>query len=298
MPAPKTIHAVTASPWLLAIRPKTLPASAAPVIVGTACAAGDGGFSFLPALAALLGAMLLQVAVNLANDYFDDKHGIDSEKRLGPVRVTQSGLIPPRRVFAAMVLNLVLASAAGLYLVMRGGLPILAIGVICILSVLAYSAGPYPIASNGLGEISAFLFFGPVAVCGTYYVQTLSMGLRPVIAAIPPGLLVAAIMNVNNLRDIPTDTAAGKHTLSVRLGRGMSSVTCGLLIVIPFLMLPLLDLAGIMTGFGYLALASSPFCLPLLHDLFYVEGTRLNETLAKTARLSVLFSLFFSLGLL
>ncbi|WP_300672592.1 1,4-dihydroxy-2-naphthoate polyprenyltransferase [Desulfoluna sp.] len=294
----KTIQTITASPWFLAIRPKTLPASAAPVIVGTACAAGDGGFALLPALAALLGALLLQVAVNLANDYFDDKNGIDSEERVGPIRVTQSGLIPARAVFTAMGVCLVLASAVGVYLMMKGGLPILLIGLACILSTLAYSGGPYPIASNGLGEIFAFFFFGPVAVCGAYYVQTLQMGLRPFIASIPTGLLVAAIMNVNNLRDIHTDTAAGKRTLAVRLGRGKSSVICGLLILIPFLMLPLLHLFGVISGFGYLALGSAPLTLPLLHALFYVEGTPLNQTLAKTAQLSVLFSLLLAIGLL
>lgn len=293
-----TAQRFTSSPWFLAIRPKTLPASAAPVIVGTACAIGDGGFSFFPALAALVGALLLQVAVNLANDYFDDKHGIDSEERLGPIRVTQSGLIPARQVFSAMVGCLALATVVGLYLVMKGGLPILVIGIFCIISALAYSGGPYPIASNGLGEIFAFLFFGPVAVCGAYYVQTLDMGIRPLIASIPPGLLVAAIMNVNNLRDIPTDTVAGKNTLSVRMGRGMSSVVCGLLILVPFFMLPLLHLTGVVSGFGYLALASSPLTVPLFRSLFFEAGAPLNDTLAKTAQLSVLFSLLFALGLL
>ena len=291
------LSACTASPWFLAIRPKTLPASAAPVIVGTACAFGDNGFALLPALVALVGALLLQVAVNLANDYFDDKHGIDSDKRLGPIRVTQSGLIPPRRVLAAMVLCLVLATLAGLYLVMRGGLPILVIGLLCILSTLAYSGGPCPIASNGLGEIFAFVFFGPVAVCGTYYVQTLSMGPRPFIAAIPPGLLVAAIMNVNNLRDIPTDTVAGKRTLAVRLGRGRSSVLCGLLILTPFFMLPLLYLTGLMNAAGFIALAAFPMTFSLIKDLFYIQGTSLNDTLAAVAKLSVIFSLLFSIGL-
>lgn len=292
------VRSLSASPWLLAIRPKTLPASAAPVIVGTACAAGDGGFSLVPALAALAGAQLLQVAVNLANDYFDGKNGIDSEKRLGPVRVTQSGLIPAQKVLSAMVLCLVLATVVGLYLVMRGGMPILAIGLLSILSALAYSGGPYPIASNGLGELFAFLFFGPVAVCGAYYVQTLEMGLRPLIAAIPPGLFVAAIMNVNNLRDIPTDTAAGKRTLAVRLGRGKSSVLCGLLLLVPFFMLPLLYRTGVMNAVGFVALACAPLTLPLLDALFHTEGAPLNDTLAKTARLSVLFSLLFALGLL
>ncbi|VFQ44249.1 1,4-dihydroxy-2-naphthoate polyprenyltransferase [Desulfoluna butyratoxydans] len=291
------VQTLTASPWFLAIRPKTLPASAAPVIVGTACAMGDNAFAFLPALAALLGAMLLQVAVNLANDYFDNKHGIDSEKRLGPVRVTQSGLIAPNRVLAAMVLCLVLATVTGIYLVARGGLPIVVIGVLCILSTLAYSGGPYPIASNGLGELFAFLFFGPVAVCGTYYVQALTMGPRPLITSIPAGLLVAAIMNVNNLRDIPTDSVAGKRTLAVRMGRGMSSVFCGLLVLIPFFMLPLLFLSGFMGAAGFLALGASPMVLPIIKDLFHTKGPALNETLASTAKLSVVFSLLFSVGL-
>jgi len=296
--ATKTIQTITTSPWFLAIRPKTLPASAAPVIVGTACAFGDGGFALLSALAALAGAQLLQVAVNLANDYFDDKHGIDSKERLGPVRVTQSGLIPPRRVLTAMVLCLTLATLVGLYLVTRGGLPILVIGLLCILSALAYSGGPYPIASNGLGEFFAFIFFGPVAVCGTYYVQTLHMGIRPLIASIPPGLLVAAIMLVNNLRDIPTDSKTGKRTLAVKMGRGTGSVICALLILMPFFMLPPLFLTGLMGVFGFLALATFPLTAPLLRDLFFVQGFPLNETLAGVAKLSVAFSLLFSIGLM
>ncbi len=289
---------LTSSPWFLAIRPKTLPASAAPVIVGTACALGDKGFALLPALAALVGALLLQVAVNLANDYFDHKNGIDSEHRQGPIRVTQSGLIAPRRVLFAMVGCLVLAAMVGLYLIKIGGLPIGIIGGLCIVSALAYSGGPYPIASHGLGEIFAFLFFGPVAVCGTYYVQTLHLGVRPLIASIPVGLLVAAIMNVNNIRDIATDTVAGKRSLAVRLGRGKSSVVCGLLILIPFFCLPLLHLTGIMGVTGYLALATAPLTHPIIHALFHETGTPLNDTLAKTARLSVLFGLLFAIGLL
>ena len=286
------------SPWHLAIRPKTLPASAAPVLVGVAAAAGSGGFSFFPALAALLGAVLLQIAVNLANDYFDGKSGVDGEERLGPVRVTQSGLIPEKKVFAAMVGCLGAATLVGLYLVIHAGVPILLIGLLSILCALAYSGGPYPIASNGLGEVFAFLFFGPVAVCGTYYVQTLSMGILPLMASFIPGFHVAAIMLVNNLRDIPTDTKAGKNTLAVRMGRGKGSVLCALLILGPFFLVPLFFMAGAMGALGFLSLATFPLTLPLIKDLYTTQGSPLNKTLAGTAKLSVLFSLLFCLGLL
>ncbi|MCG8470975.1 MAG: 1,4-dihydroxy-2-naphthoate polyprenyltransferase [Desulfobacterales bacterium] len=292
------IHTWLASPWHLAIRPKTLPASAAPVLVGIAAAIGDQGFSLLPALFALTGAMLLQIAVNLANDYFDGKSGVDGDDRLGPVRVTQSGLISEKGVFLAMIGCLVAAAFVGLYLIYHAGLPVLLIGLASVLGVLAYSAGPFPIASNGLGELFAFLFFGPVAVCGTYYVQALTLGLRPLAASIIPGLLVAAIMLVNNLRDIPTDTRAGKQTLAVRMGRGRASCLCALLVLTPFLLLPLFFLWNLMSIWGFGALASFPLVLPLIRDLFYTQGSPLNETLAGTARLSVLFSLLFAPGLL
>jgi len=161
--------------WILAARPKTLPAAVAPVMVGSAMAAVHNSFALLPAMAALAVALLLQIGVNLANDYFDFIKGVDSDDRLGPLRVTQSGLIPPVRVRTAMSITLGLAGLPGLYLVYVGGWPVLVIGAASILAALAYSGGPYPLASNALGDLFVFIFFGLVAVCGTYYVQTLML---------------------------------------------------------------------------------------------------------------------------
>jgi 1,4-dihydroxy-2-naphthoate octaprenyltransferase len=204
--------------WLLAIRPKTLPAAVAPVAVGTAVAIVENGFHFLPALACFAGALLLQIGVNLANDYFDYKNEIDSGERLGPVRVTQSGLISPRMVLAGMIAVFLLAALVFAYLASVGGMPIVVIGVASILAALGYSGGPYPIASHGLGALFVFIFFGLIAVCGTSFVQTGNFSAFSVVAAIPPGLLISAIMVVNNYRDIDSDSKAGKNTLAVKLG--------------------------------------------------------------------------------
>lgn len=207
-----------ASAWLLATRPKTLPAAIAPVMVGTALAYADQRLVLLPALAAWTVALLLQVGVNLANDYFDFQKGIDTADRLGPVRVTQSGLIPPGRVKSAMAIVFAVTLLPGFYLAARGGWPVAVIGAASIIAALAYSGGPYPLASHALGELFVFIFFGLVAVCGTYYVQALRLTpLAPVMGAMV-GLMITAILVINNLRDIQTDERAGKRTLAVVLG--------------------------------------------------------------------------------
>ena len=205
--------------WKLAVRPKTLPAALAPVIVGIALALSDKVFTLLPALAAMGGALLLQIGVNLANDYFDFKKGIDSEERLGPIRVTQTGLISPKGVLLGMVVTFGCSLMVGLYLVMVGGWPILVVGLASILSALAYSGGPSPLASLGLGDLFVFIFFGLVAVCGTYYVQTGTLTPMVVWSSLPMGFLITAILVVNNLRDLESDGAVGKKTLAVLIGK-------------------------------------------------------------------------------
>ncbi len=283
--------------WWLAIRPRTLPAAAAPVAVGTALAVADGVFAPLPALACFFGALLLQVAVNLANDYFDAKNAIDSEKRLGPVRVTQSGLIPPGQVKAAMILCLVLATLVFCYLTLEGGLPILAAGVASVLAALAYSGGPYPLASHGLGELFVFLFFGLVAVCGTYWVQGLTLSALVVAGSLPPGFLITAIMVVNNLRDRETDAPAGKNTLAVRLGeKGTIRLYRGLILASYLVLLPLS--AGVGIGLtALLPLLTLPMGRALWLEIETNKGARLNETLARTAKYSLFFSLLLAAGI-
>lgn len=207
-----------ASPWLLATRPKTLPAAAAPVLVGAALAAFRGGFVALPALAALLGALLIQIATNLANDYFDFVKGADTEERVGPTRVTQAGLISPVAVRNAMLATLAAATVVGVYLVWVGGWPIALIGVVSLVCAVAYTGGPFPLAYHGLGDLFVFVFFGLIAVAGTVYVQVGSFPAEAWLAGAGIGAMSTAILVVNNLRDIGTDTKAGKRTMAVRLG--------------------------------------------------------------------------------
>lgn len=283
--------------WWLAIRPKTLPAAAAPVIVGSAAAAADGVFAALPAFAAFLGALLLQIAVNLANDYFDAKNEIDTEKRLGPVRVTQSGLIPPSQVKRAMLLTLMTSGLIFIYLTAVGGMVIFLVALASVLAALAYSGGPYPLASHGLGELFVFIFFGLVAVCGTYWVQALSLSWLVVAASIAPGLLISAIMVVNNLRDIATDQQAGKRTLAVRLGRKRTIFVYRIMVLAPYALMLLLALTSLGAAV-LLPFFSLPMGIMLCEEIRSISGSDLNYTLAKTAKFSLVFSLLFAVGLL
>lgn len=206
--------------WILAARPKTLTAAAAPVVAGTGVAAFHGGAVVLPALAALAGALLIQVATNLANDYYDFVRGGDNAERVGPVRVTQAGLIPPRTVKHGMLAVLAAALLVGVYLAWVGGWPIVVIGLASLACAVLYTGGPFPLAYHGLGDVFVFVFFGLVAVSGTVYVQTLAWPPDAFLAGAAMGALTTAILVVNNLRDLPTDARAGKRTLAVRLGSG------------------------------------------------------------------------------
>lgn len=286
------------SVWLLATRPRTLPAAVAPVLVGTAMAIADKSFKCLPALAALAGAVLLQIGVNLANDYFDYVKGVDSVDRLGPIRVTQSGLIPPSRVKAAMIVALGLAATVGVYLILVAGWPVLAIGLASILALLAYSGGPYPLASHGLGDLFVFIFFGPVAVCGTYYVQALHLTWPVILVTIPVGSLITAILVVNNLRDISTDRKADKHTLAVILGNRGARLEYVLLLISAYTMPVILWLAGLASGWVLLPVVSLPMALSMIHVIWQTTGSALNQALARTAGLSLFFSLLLSIGLI
>lgn len=283
--------------WLLAIRPKTLPAAVGPIAVGSAVAVADGKFSFLPAFCCLLGAVLLQIGVNLANDYFDFKNNIDSEERLGPVRVTQSGLISPIEVKRGMIVCLFLAAMVFLYLALVGGWPIVLIGAASVLAALAYSGGPYPLASHGLGEIFVFIFFGLVAVGGTYLVQAGQLTWMVMLAAVPPGLLITAIMVVNNLRDIDTDRKAGKKTLAVILGHSRTIAEYKLLLILSYLVPLAMISAGIATAMILLPMLTLPLAWLTTKRISSEKGAPLNDLLAVTAKLSLLYSLLFAVGL-
>src|ERR671929_753701 len=205
--------------WLMAARPRTLPAAIAPVLVGTALGMTVADLRVGGFVAALLGAILIQVGTNLSNDYSDARRGADAEDRLGPVRVTAGGLVPPRQVLVATYATFALAVLCGVYLVVLAGPILLAIGAASILAGVLYTGGPRPYGYEGLGEVFVFLFFGLVAVTGSYYVQTERVTWEALVLAVPVGLLAAAILVVNNVRDLETDRRAGKRTLAVRLGR-------------------------------------------------------------------------------
>jgi 1,4-dihydroxy-2-naphthoate polyprenyltransferase len=283
--------------WLQATRPRTLPAAVAPVMVGTALALADGFFAWLPALATLACALLLQIGVNLANDYFDFIKGVDSADRLGPVRVTQSGLMAPAAVRRGMLLVLGLAVAAGIYLIHIGGLPIFLAGLAAVICVLIYSGGPFPLASNGLGDLAVFIFFGPVAVGGTYYLQALDVGVRVLPASLSLGFLITAILVVNNLRDIDTDRRAGKLTLAVRLGLKGARIEYMLLICGAYV-IPVAAWLAAPADWGQLpALLSLPLAFRRVAEIRIIVGTGLNRVLAETAMVTLVYSLLMSMGI-
>ena len=285
--------------WLLATRPKTLPAAVAPVLVGTALAYADQGFAPLPAAAALAVALLLQIGVNLANDYFDFKKGIDTADRLGPMRVTQSGLIPPTRVKAAMSIVFVMTLLPGVYLATRGGWPVMIIGGASIIAALAYSGGPYPLASHALGDLFVFIFFGLVAVSGTYYVQTLKLTSMVFLLGIIEGLLITAILVINNLRDIQTDRRAGKHTLAVMIGDRGARLEYTVLQAGAYALPAFLWLSGQTTVWILMPCLSMPLAIHLNRIVWKTTGgPALNQTLAATARLTLIFSSLLAFGLI
>ena len=240
---PDRVRPAPWSVWLMAARPRTLTAAIAPVLVGTAAAIADGGFAPLPALAALCGAVWIQIGTNFANDYFDARKGADSE-RVGPTRVTQAGLVAPRAMRRAIGLAFGAAFACGIYLVAVAGWPVVAIGLASILCGVAYTGGPYPLGYHGLGDLFVFVFFGPVAVAGTYFVQTLRWSPAVAWISVPVGSLCVAILVVNNLRDLGSDRKAGKRTLVVRHGRRFGRAQYGLLVAAAYAAPAVLAAAG------------------------------------------------------
>jgi len=282
----------------MAFRPRTLPAAVSPVLVGSALAFSEGRFHAAAAFSCLAVALLLQIGVNLANDYFDGIRGVDAGERLGPKRVTQSGLVPAARVLRAVFLCLLLSLLPGGYLIFLGGTPILVLAVASLLSTLAYSGGPYPLASHGLGDLFVFVFFGLVGVCGTYYVQSGVFSWASVCAAVPVGLLITAILVVNNYRDIPSDRKAGKRTLAVILGERATRIEFTLLLIGAYLApFAFAVWGGRIFFWPLLPLLTAPRACALIRSLSRTRGEGLNRTLAETARLSLGYGVLFSLGL-
>jgi len=303
--------------WILAARPQTLPAGAAPVVVGSAVAVHEDVFAPLPALAALVGALLIQIGTNFANDYYDAVKGVDTEDREGFTRATQSGLIPAGQVKGAAFASFGVAFLVGCYLVYVGGLPILVIGLASLFSGYAYAGGPYPLGSHGLGDLFVFVFFGVVAVTGTVYVQAADVLAEPLATGIPAsildtGVLVPAfvaslpmaalttnVLVVNNIRDLETDREAGKYTLAVLVGYRLSRAEYVGLLVLAYLA-PLL----LWYSFNYPLLVVSPLLtVPYAATVARTvctrtDGDALNPALERTGKLVAVYAVSFVVGIL
>ncbi|MCP4180867.1 MAG: 1,4-dihydroxy-2-naphthoate polyprenyltransferase [bacterium] len=283
--------------WLLACRPKTLSASLAPVLIGTIMAYEAGSIHIFISIITFLSALGIQIGTNLANDYFDFKNGADTKTRLGPVRVTQSGLIPSIKVQKAFIAVFLIVILLGIILLIRGGWPIFVIGIFAIALGLLYTGGPYPYGYHGLGDIIVLIFFGPVAVGGTYYLQTLSINFTVILAGFAPGLISMAVLTVNNLRDIKSDATAGKNTIAVLLGENFARkeylwaivIACLITIfIIPFNPHHLFSLIAVLT-----ILPAYPLLIKIINDPI---DRRLNNLLAKTSLLLVVYTVLFVIG--
>ena len=285
--------------WAMAARPRTLPAAIAPVLVGTALAGSEDTFRPLAFCAALLGSVFIQIGTNLSNDYSDARRGADTEERLGPVRVTAGGLMPPRRVLVGTYVAFGVAVAAGLYLAAVAGWELLVVGAASILAGVLYTGGPRPYGYEGLGELFVFLFFGIVAVTGSYYVQVQELPWQAFALAVPVGLLAAAILVVNNVRDIESDRRAGKRTLAVRLGRDRARTLYALMVYGAFLIAPVPWVAGTLSAWLPLPLVLLPAAFVLTRIVReHADGPTLNLALARTGMLQLGFCVLLSAGLL
>jgi 1,4-dihydroxy-2-naphthoate octaprenyltransferase len=297
----------------MAARLHTLPAAAAPVLVGTGLAVHEGLFAPLPALAAFVGAALIQIGTNFANDYYDAVKGVDTDEREGFTRVTQSGLIPAPEVKRAMYATFGLAILVGVYLVYVGGLPILVIGLASVASGIAYAGGPYPLGSHGLGDLFVFVFFGVVAVMGTFYVQAASvlagafpMGipegtvtLAAFVASLPVAGISTNILVVNNIRDLETDREAGKKTLAVLVGYRASRAEYVGLLVLAYVVPVWFWLARGYSPAVLLPLVTVPYAALVTRTVLTdASGEALNPALAQTGKLLAAHSALFALGLI
>ena len=298
--------------WVAAARPQTLPAAAAPIIVGVGLAVNDGVFAPVPAVAAFVGAALIQIGTNFANDYYDAVQGADTDDREGFTRVTQSGLIEPGRVKAAMYLTFAAAVVVGGYLVYVGGVPILVIGLLSVISGIAYTGGPYPLGYHGLGDLFVFLFFGVIAVTGTYYVQAAAVVAPPLATTVPAGTItleavvaslpIAAISTnilvVNNIRDKAEDETTGKRTLAVRFGYGFSRAEYIGLLGVAYLVPVWLWLATDASVAVLLPLVTLPVAVQVADTVrTETSGTALNPALETTGKLLAGYALLFGVGL-
>jgi 1,4-dihydroxy-2-naphthoate octaprenyltransferase len=283
----------------VAARVRTLPAAIGPVLVGTALAGYQNVFHPLRFTAALIGAVFIQVGTNLSNDYSDARRGADTEDRLGPVRITAGGLVPPRQVLIATYISFGVAVAAGAYLIAVAGWQLLLVGAASILAGVLYTGGPRPYGYEGLGEVFVFLFFGIVAVAGSYFVQVEHLDWEAFALAVPVGLVAAGILMVNNIRDIETDRRAGKRTLAVRLRRRRARGLFALTIYSAYLLLVITWIFGPLTAWVMLPWLTVPVGAEIVRDIRNrVDGPGLNRALAQTGMLQLAFCTLLAAGIL
>lgn len=287
----------TATFWLLALRPKTLPASIIPVVLASALAAADDVFAPLRAAVALVCAVLIQIATNFINEIYDFRKGADTEQRVGPTRAVASGLISERAMVRASAVVMLVAFVLGLYLVAATGIEILIVGLVSLFFAWGYTGGPFPLAYRGLGDVFVFVFFGFVAVCGTYYVQALHITPQVVWLSLVPGALSANILGVNNIRDIHTDVLAGKRTLAVRIGRTAAVWLYYALTLTTFAIPIVFTVALGYSPIVLLPLLTLPLAVKLMRNIRTKQGKELNTVLAGTAGLLVAFGVLFSVAL-
>ena len=283
--------------WILASRPKTLGAAVSPVVIGTAMAYSYGLVNWFAGISALLCSIFIQIGTNFANDYFDYIKGTDTEERIGPTRATQAGLVKPESMKLAFIFMFFLSAIFGLYLVSLGGLPIIIIGLLSIISGILYTGGPYPLGYNGLGDLFVLIFFGYVAVGGTFYIHTNEINSIVILAGTAPGLFSTAILTVNNLRDIATDTKTGKRTLAVRFGIKFARFEYLVSIIISCFVPVLLYFITGSHAWSMISVVVLIFAYPSIKAVFTMEpGPEFNEILAITGKLLLLYSLIFSIG--
>ena len=283
--------------WVIASRPKTMTAAIAPVLLGSALAYYEGAFDIITFFVILIAACLIQIGTNLTNDLFDYIKGADNNDRLGPKRAMQAGLILEPEMKRAIFIVFSLSICFGFYLALLGGWIIVGIGLLSILFAILYTGGPYPLAYNGLGDIFVFIFFGLIAVSGTYYLYTDYFSINSFILGSSAGCLATAILVVNNLRDVDNDKEYGKNTLAVYFGKKFTQFEYLLLMIIVYI-IPIyisIDLGN--KASIYIVYFTLPICIRLIIDVFYKKNSMLNETLETTAKLLLLYSLLFSFGI-
>jgi 1,4-dihydroxy-2-naphthoate octaprenyltransferase len=283
--------------WLLASRPKTLLAAIVPVMVGSALAMAQNKFTLIYSVLALICSILIQVGTNFTNDLYDHLKGADKELRKGPLRVLSSGLISQIEMRNAIIFVFGLTFLLGLYLVYSAGIVVLIIGIVSILAGIAYTAGPYPLAYHGLGDIFVFIFFGIIGTTGTYYLHLHEFNLISLLISIPVGALITNILVVNNYRDIEEDREAKKITLAVKFGKTFTKIQFIISIVVSYLVLLILFLEFNFSLWIFLPVITLPFAFIQVKMLFSFEGSKLNKTLELSAKYAALFGTLFSIGI-